>query len=599
MLEKITSPKDLKNLSDKEINILAGEIRGKILKTVRENGGHLSSNLGMVETTLALHRVFDSPDDAIVFDVGHQCYTHKLLTGRFDDFSSLRQFGGISGFTNREESPHDFLTAGHSGSALPAALGIARANALSRNGHWAVAVIGDGSFTNGMVYETLNSCADEKLPLIIILNDNEMSISRNVGSVSHYFDRLRNSRKYFALKHQLLTVCRHIPILGGILEKCAYHIKEFFKNLFLSKNMFESMGLYYMGPVDGHDEAKLEAVIREAKKKDYCTLIHIITIKGKGFEAAEKSPDSYHFTDSNSSSGESFSKVFAEKLTEKAAENEKIAAITAAMDKGTGLSLFKEKFPDRFFDVGIAEECAVSLCGGLSAGGILPVAALYSTFLQRTFDQILEDVSLQKAHCVLAIDRAGLVSGDGVTHQGVFDVSLLSAVPGITLYSPETFAETEECLEKCLSGEGLCALRYPKGCEREYDRSSFSPAGDTMTVCGEGDIAVITYGRITANVYEGLKDIPGIKIIKLIRLLPLDTDELIRQCRNAGKIVVIEEGTLRGGTGEAVAALFSPMKIPVYIRAIEGFLPHGTVEELEGLCGFTPEQIKEFVKAIS
>ncbi|MDD6095241.1 MAG: 1-deoxy-D-xylulose-5-phosphate synthase [Clostridia bacterium] len=599
MLEKINTPKDIKGLSNKEIDGLCRELREKILATVEKNGGHLSSNLGMVEATVALHRVFDCPDDALVFDVGHQCYTHKLLTGRYEEFDTLRKLGGISGFTNREESPFDLLTAGHSGSALPVAMGIARANAIENNGRYAVAVIGDGSFTNGMVYETLNSCAGEKLPLIIVLNDNEMSISRNVGSISHYFDKLRNSRKYFALKHRLLTACRRVPVLGKPVEMAAYAVKEFFKNLFLSKNLFESMGLYYMGPVDGHDEAKLEALFREAKQKDCCTLVHIVTVKGKGDSKAEKHPDSYHFAGGDAGEAESFSSVFGKALLEKAEKNGNIVAVTAAMEKGTGLSSFREKYPDRFFDVGIAEECAVTFSGGLAIGGKLPVTALYSTFLQRTFDQILEDLSLQNIHSVLAVDRAGLVAGDGVTHQGVFDVSLLSSVPGITLYSPETFEETRLCLKKCLDGEGLCALRYPKGAEKKYDRSSFVPIGDSMTVSGEGETAVITYGRITANVYEALKGTKGVKIIKLLRLLPLDEKELLRQCDGVKRVAVVEEGIRRGGVGEAVAACLGACGIPVSIRAVEGFLPHGTVEELEKICGFLPGQIKEYVAALS
>ena len=595
MLERIKTPADLKGLTSGEIRELTAEIRARILETVRNNGGHLSSNLGMVEATVALHRVFDCPGDAIVFDVGHQCYTHKLLTGRSEEFGTLRTSGGISGFTNREESEYDVLTAGHSGSALPVALGLARANAMENNGRYAVAVIGDGSFTNGMVYETINSCAEEKLPLIIVLNDNEMSISRNVGGISRYFEKLRNSRKYFALKHQLLTVCRHIPLIGGGIEKAAYYTKEFFKNLFLSKNLFESMGLYYMGPVDGHDEQKLEAVVREAKKKDRCTLVHIITVKGKGDEAAEKSPDSYHFTGGETGECKTFSSVFADKLIELAREDERIVAVTAAMDKGTGLSRFREEFPGRFFDVGIAEECAVSFSDGLAVGGKIPVTALYSTFLQRTFDQILEDLALQKTHTVLAIDRAGFVSGDGVTHQGVFDVSLLSGIPGVTLYSPETLAETAECLERCVGGEGLCALRYPKGGEALYDRSRFSPAGDSMTVSGAGDTVIVTYGRITANVYEAVKEIENVKIIKLIRLLPLDTEALIRGTAGAKRVIFVEEGVRRGGIGEETAALLSPLGIPVTVRAVEGFLPHGSVGELERLCGMSADQIKDMV----
>lgn len=597
MLEKIKSPKDIKGFTYNQITELCGEIREKILSAVKNNGGHLASNMGMVETTVALHRVFDCPEDALIFDVGHQCYTHKLLTGRAEEFESIRTFGGLSGFTNREESSYDLLTAGHSGSALPTALGIARANSLKGNGRFAVAVIGDGSFTNGMVYETLNSCAGEDLPLIIVLNDNEMSISRNVGSISGYFSVLRNSRKYFALKHRLLCTCRRVPVVGRWVEKVAYVLKEFFKNLFLSKNLFENMGLYYMGPVDGHDEAKLEAVFREAKTKDKCTLVHVLTVKGKGDPAAEKHPDSYHFTGGKGGGGESFSSVFGDELLSLAKNDERIVAVTAAMDKGTGLDRFKNELPRRFFDVGIAEECAVTFTGGLAIGGSIPVAALYSTFLQRGYDQVLEDLALQKTHSVLAIDRAGLVGGDGVTHQGVYDVALLSTVPDITLWAPETFEETRRCLRECVCGEGLCALRYPKGSEKDYDRSTFRE-GECLSVSGEGETVIVTYGRLCANAVEAVQGMRGVKILKLLRLLPLPEKEILEETENVKRVFVLEEGVRRGGIGEAISSLLSPLGIPVSIRAVEGFLPHGTVKDLEKICGFLPEDIRKELNSL-
>lgn len=609
MLENINSPKDLKKLSDKELCTLAGEIREKILSSSAESGGHLASNLGMVEATVALHRIFDSPADSIVFDVGHQCYAHKLLTGRYAEFDTMRQYGGISGFTNRLESEHDALTAGHSGSALPTALGIARANALEGNENWAVAVIGDGSFTNGMVYETLNSCCGENLRLLIILNDNEMSISKNVGGMPDYFTRLRNSKLYFVFKKRLQSVFGSIPLIGRGIVKGCYRVKEFFKRLLHHTNMFESMGLYYMGPVDGNNEKKLELILREAKTKDKCTLIHMMTLKGKGWEPAEQNPDKFHFaggfdpvTGAFPVERSSFSSVFGAHLCASALNNGRITAITAAMDKGTGLSGFKQLFPQRFFDVGIAEECAVTFAGGLAIGGRLPVLALYSTFMQRAFDQILEDVALQDVHAVLAIDRAGFVGGDGVTHQGIYDVALLSTVPGVTLYSPETYDELTSCLDKCIAGKGLCALRYPKGRERIYDRSRFYSAGEGISVMGEGicDAAVITYGRITSNAVRAAEMLAGkynIKVVKLLRLLPFDGEALCDIVREP-VVFVLEEGTKRGGIGEAFAAAAAERGSTQQIKicALEDFLTHADTNTLEELCRMDAASVAEDIE---
>ncbi len=610
MLEKINSPSDLKALQDKELSALAGEIREKMVSSAAESGGHLASNLGMVEATIALHRVFDSPSDSIVFDVGHQCYAHKLLTGRYGEFDTIRKFGGISGFTNRNESEHDVLTAGHSGSALPFALGIARANALEGNGRWVVAVIGDGSFTNGMVYETLNSCTEQGLRLIVVLNDNEMSISKNVGGMPNYFTRLRNSKRYFNFKKRLQAVFGAVPVIGhGIVMGC-YRIKEFVKRLLLHTNMFESMGLCYMGPVDGNDEKKLELLFREAKTKNKCTLIHMMTTKGKGYEPAEKHPEAFHFaggfdpeTGAFPSEKTSFSSVFGSHLCAVAVSNGRISAITAAMDKGTGLSGFKQLFPKRFFDVGIAEECAATFAGGLAVGGRIPVLALYSTFMQRAYDQILEDLALQGVHAVLAIDRAGFVGGDGVTHQGIYDVSLLSSVPGITLYSPETYDELTDCFDKCLVGQGLCALRYPKGRERSYDRSGFKEVSDGIYAMGEGkcDAAIVTYGRITSNAVAAanilsLKYNKHIKVVKALKLLPFDGDALCK-ASDAPAVLVLEEGTRHGGIGEMYvsAAADRGLSAKIKILAVDSFLTHAGTEELEKLCHMDLESVAEAV----
>ena len=604
MLENIKSPSDIKNLKENEINSLMDEMREKIISTVSENGGHLASNLGIVETTVALHRVFNSPEDTIVYDVGHQCYAHKLLTGRYESFSTLRQIGGISGFTSRNESEHDALTAGHSGSALPIALGIARANALEGKDNFVVAVIGDGSFTNGMVYETLNNC-EKDLKLIIVLNDNEMSISQNVGRMSKYFTRLRNSKKYFKFKKGIQSISQKIPGIGKGLVRGAYKTKEFLKHQLLHTNMFENMGLYYLGPADGNDEKKMELLLEEAKTKDKVTIIHMMTLKGKGYTPAENQPDMYHFAGSfdvsegaKASHSESFSSVFGDELCRLAKKDSSIVAVTAAMDKGTGLTPFKEKYPDRFFDVGIAEECAVTFTGGLAIGGKTPVCAIYSTFLQRSYDQLMEDIALQNVHAVIGVDRAGLVPGDGVTHQGVFDVPMLTTIPGITLYSPETFEETRECLRKCVDGEGLCALRYPKGGEADYDRSGFETVGDGVLREGDKDprIVIISYSRVMKEAYAAAKVLRQkfkTSCVKLLKLCPLDREAVISACRGADMVCIVEEGMKRGGMGEEICGILSSEKDApkTLIIAVEGFLPHGEIPDLYSLCGFEAESI--------
>lgn len=606
MLENIKSPQYIKSLSDSEVSTLVGEIREKIISTVAKNGGHLASNLGIVETTVALHRVFNSPDDSIIFDVGHQCYAHKLLTGRYEAFDTLRTKGGISGFTARGESDHDVLTAGHSGSALPIALGIARANAIEGNDNYVVAVIGDGSFTNGMVYETLNNC-DENLKLIIVLNDNEMSISQNVGGMSKYFTRLRNSKKYFKFKKAVQSFFQKIPAVGKKLVRGAYKTKEFFKHQLLHTNMFENMGLYYLGPADGNNEKKMEMLLEEAKTKDKIAIIHMMTVKGKGYAPAEKQPDLYHFAGSfdpeegaRIKKEESFSSVFGGELCRIARDNKDVVAITAAMDKGTGLTAFKEQYPERFFDVGIAEECAVTFAGGLAVGGKVPVCAVYSTFLQRAFDQLMEDVALQNIHAVIAVDRAGFVPGDGVTHQGVFDVGFMTAIPGVTLYSPETYEETRRYLRECVDGEGLCAIRYPRGKEADYDRSGFKPCGDGIEVCGDEDakVVIISYSRAVKEAYKAAKKLScryKTKCVKLLKLLPLDREAVLAQCKGARLAVVIEEGMKRGGMGEMISAILMENGTDVRFKvfAVEDFLTHCEIDELYSLCGLDGDSVAE------
>ncbi len=611
LIDNIKSPADLKKLSRSETKQVCGEIRNTIIRHCAESGGHLASNLGMVEPTVALHRVFDSPKDSIIYDVGHQCYAHKLICGRYDSFSTMRSYGGISGFTNREESEHDKLTAGHSGSALPTALGIAKAQKDDPDGGWAVAVIGDGSFGCGMVYEALNSCHDKNMKLIILLNDNEMSISKNVGAMSGYFTRLRNSRKYFAFKKKFQRVVGKLPA-GEALTNIFYKLKEFFKRLVMPSNLFENLGLYYMGPVNGNDEEKLEAVLREAKTKDECTIIHMLTLKGLGLDAAEKNPENFHFTQgfditSGKSAGgkaKSFSSVFGEKLCEMREKNSKICAITAAMESGTGLTPFKVKYPDSFYDVGIAEECAVTFAGGLAIGGALPFCALYSTFMQRTYDQLLEDVALQGVHVVVGVDRAGLVPGDGVTHQGLFDVSMISSIPNSTVYCPESYGELCRHMELAERGEGLVFVRYPRGEETEYDRSDFAHVGDEIYVAGSDapECVIITYGRLSRVALEAAKlSEKRVRVVRLGKICPLNMDKISELCDGADLVYVLEEGVKRGGIGEQIGAYFSASAAGAVIRchnAPEGFVCHGDLESLLKHCNFTAEYVSGEISRI-
>ncbi|MBR2021456.1 MAG: 1-deoxy-D-xylulose-5-phosphate synthase, partial [Clostridia bacterium] len=481
MLKDLDLPKRLKNMNYDELSDLCSDIRGEIMSVVSENGGHLASNLGVVELTVALHRAFDFPEDKLIFDVGHQCYAHKILTGRADRFDTIRKKGGLSGFTNRFESEYDTLTAGHSGPSVSAGLGIAQSNKLLGKDNYVVSVVGDGSFTNGMIYEALNNCCDKSLKYIIVLNDNEMSISSNVGNLSKYFSKFRTSKGYFKFKHKLKNGCLKIPVVGKSLVKFFSAIKNFFKKIVLPNNsFFSALDMRYLGPVDGHDIEKLEDVFAEAKNLGESCLVIVKTQKGRGYSKAEKNPENYHsvgkFDISKGtvkSDSKCFSDVFGEAVVRIAKEDGSVAALTAAMCEGTGLHNFSKEFPDRFFDVGIAEEHELAFACGLAAGGMKPVCAVYSTFAQRVYDQVFHDFSVQKLPCVLALDRCGFVPDDGITHQGLFDVSLFSSVPGCTIYSPETYEELDESVDKAFDEDCVSVVRYPKGRMSEYDRSGF------------------------------------------------------------------------------------------------------------------------------
>ena len=610
MLASIRSPEDIRGLSYDELLTLAGEIREEILRTVSHSGGHLASNLGTVELTLALHRMFRTPEDTLLFDVGHQCYTHKLLTGRYDRFSALRQFGGLSGFTSRGESPYDTVSAGHSGSSLSIALGMAEADRAAGRERWTVCVIGDGAFTNGMIYEALNNCLRSRdLRLLIVLNDNEMSISKNVGGLSDYLTEVRTSPRYFAFKRRLEKGLERIPGIGGGLASFARRIKEWLKKVLGQDTLFDALGIPYVGTVDGGDLARLEEVLTAAKARGKLCLVHVLTHKGAGYADAEAHPDVYHSVSPfdpavgvqpRKADGD-FSSVFGETVTALAEKDARVSAVTAAMRDGTGLASFAKRFPERFYDVGIAEEHAVSFAAGLSLSGQRPVCALYATFAQRVYDQVFHDVALQNIPFVLALDRAGLVPGDGKTHQGLYDVAMLSSVPGIRIISPETADEVRFALTEAVGSDTATVVRYPKGTPRAGDRSDFTDL-DTVQYAGpeNADVAVVTYGRLTENVSEARKLLPdvSVRIVKLVTVCPLDRAAIRRAIGGAGRLLLVEEGIRAGGVMERLAAGLAEdgVTVPLAIRAVEDrFVPAGTVQELEELLGFSPRAIAEAV----
>ena len=599
---------EIKNMSTKELSALCTSLREQIIKAVSKNGGHLASNLGMVEATVALHRVFNSPSDKIIFDVGHQAYTHKILTGREDALNSLRTFGGISGFPRREESEHDFLSEGHSGTSVSSALGVAEANKLQGKDDYAIAVIGDGSLTNGLVYEALNNCAKKDLRLIILVNDNEMSISKNVGGLPKYLSRIRVSRGYFRFKWRTKKL-GVLPLLGKPFIKLSAWIKNLTRRIFLKSTMFEDLGLDYIGPVDGNNLSRLITVLEEAKKRACPVVVHIRTKKGFGYAPAENEPSKYHGTSSfdpqrgvEAKCEECFSTVAGKHLTALAEKDEKICAITAAMAEGTGLDIFEKTYPDRFFDVGIAEEHAVTFGAGLSASGMKPVISIYSTFAQRVFDQAFHDVAIQKLPLTLLLDRCGLVAGDGITHQGIFDYPLFSSVPNAKIYSPENYSELKALIEKSVNSDDFDIIRYPKGSEKSYTPTKEMVYNEEKMLYYSKDIGsakrvIITYGRITALANEVIAKNSDIALIKLLKIFPLDMQYLNSLLDGKELVYILEEGYIEGGVGQKISAHLNGAK-KVGVHAIEGFVEHGSLGDLYNACGFTVDKISSDINSI-
>lgn len=565
LLDKIDSPADLKGLTLAELKRLCGEIRKELINTVSANGGHLASNLGVVELTVAIHKAFDSPNDQIVWDVSHQCYPHKLLTGRRDEFKTIRQYGGISGFTKPNESVHDPFGAGHSSTSISAASGLARAKTLKGEDGYVVAVIGDGALSGGLAYEGINNAGRNHDRLIIILNDNKMSISKNVGAMARHLALIRIKPWYFRVKDAIENILIHTPLIGNIIRNALIASKSFIKNALYHSTVFEEMGLIYMGPVDGHNIEQTLRVLERAKKLKRPVLIHVMTVKGKGYSFAENDPGAFHGVSKfdvdtgdpiSPVSCDTYSEIFGRALCLAAESDSRVCAITAAMKDGTGLAEFSELFKNRFFDVGIAEEHAVVFAAGLARNGMLPVFAVYSTFLQRAYDQIIHDAALQKLKVVFAVDRAGIVGEDGETHQGIFDNAMLTEIPGITVFSPCTGDELQNFLYSAMYGcEGPAAVRYPRGAPEDAPEG-FHPSYENFDIFNgeeKSDTLIVTYGRLFYSAARAVKLLKkqniNAAVLKLNRIKPIDKT-CFEICRYYKKIFFFEEGIKIGGVGE-------------------------------------------------
>ena len=606
ILQRVNGHKDLISLTPSEREQLCAEIREFLVDSIAKTGGHLASNLGVVELTVALETVFDTNIDRLVFDVGHQSYIHKLLTGRQADFAHLRQFGGMAGFPKPGESQTDAFVAGHASSSVSIALGMARARTLQKENYNVIALIGDGAATGGMAYEGLNDASVSREPMIVILNDNEMSIDRNVGGMASHLSRLRTKERYLGMKERYRSFLSKLP--GG---KAVYRVtrggKEWLKRVLLPTTMFENMGLNYLGPVDGHDVEELIRILKVARDLRSPVLVHVMTHKGHGYKYAEESPSKFHGVGkfdpktgaTLSKGGKVFSDAFGDTMLKLASQNNRICAITAAMPGGTGLLNFKKQFPKRLFDVGIAEEHAVSMAGGLAKQGMVPVVALYSTFLQRSYDQILQDIAMLKLHVVLAIDRAGLVGEDGETHHGIFDVGFLRQAPGMTVLCPASCSELTDMLTWAVEAyDGPVAVRYPRGGDRGFGGSCWN--GTDMVACHRTgkDVTLVTYGAILENVMAAAEILAnhGVEatVLRLLAVDPLNVDELISKMSEDRHIVIVEEAAEGSGIHEALAWEISKKLPDCVVNALDlgcRFITHGSLVELYRHYGLDPESI--------
>jgi len=594
ILDQIQNSKDIKSLSIDELNTLAEDIKVFLVESIEKTGGHLSSNLGTIELTLALHYVFDSPDDTFIWDVGHQAYTHKILTGRKDKMSTLRQKDGLSGFTKRSESEHDVFGAGHSSTSISAALGVAFANNLNNKSDTSIAVIGDGALTGGMSFEALNHAGDTDANLLIILNDNDMSISKNVGALSKYLTRLISGKIYSTMKSKSLEFLERLPRI----QKFAKRSEEHLKGMILPGTLFEELGIDYFGPIDGHDISSLVKTLENLKNLQKPRILHIITKKGHGVEAAEENPLKFHGISPPSTSKNnlpSYSSVFGDWLCNSAKGDEKIIGITPAMSEGSGMVDFANQFPDRFVDVAIAEQHAVTLAGGMAIKGLKPIVAIYSTFLQRGYDQFIHDIALQNLNVTFAIDRAGLVGADGATHAGIFDLSFLRCVPNITIIAPSSSLEMYKALNFANQFEGPVCIRFPRGKSSvdDFITDSSIEMGKASVVRTGKDISIFSFGNMLDIAIEASEKINA-TVVDMRFVKPLDEELIIKIANESKTLVSIEDNTLKGGAGSAINEVLQNNNIKTNLHILgvpDKVTEHGSQSELYEIYGLTPENI--------
>lgn len=609
MLEKINSPKDLKKLTLEEEKELANEIRKYILEIVSKNGGHLASNLGVVELTIALHNVFDLEKDKVVWDVGHQTYVHKILTGRREQLKNLRKLNGIAGFPKTNESKYDCFNTGHSSTSISAALGMARARNLKKEDYSVLAVIGDGALTGGMALEALNDAGCSKTKMTIILNDNEMSISKNIGGLNMLLSKLRTKKMYTRSNIIMKNRIKKIPFIGRLTVRLVQKTKRSIKQFIIPKMFFEDIGFTYLGPVDGHNLEELQSILKVSKQIDNPVVIHVLTKKGKGYEIAEKNADKFHATgpfDINTGKflkekTDDYSKIFGKKLVQIAENNEKVVAITASMKDGTGLTEFSKKFPTRFFDIGIAEQHALGLSAGMAIEGLIPVVPIYSSFYQRGYDQVIHDIALQKLPVVMCVDRAGIVGADGETHQGLLDMAFFRLVPNLTIMAPKDFKELEDMLEYAVDLGKPVVIRYPRGTEdkEKFMKHEKIEEGKAEILKEGKDLSIFVIGKTVAKGIKIAKKLEekniDAEVINLRFLKPIDKETIKKSIGKTKKIITIEDGTIINGIGTAIKELIVDNNLEnINIKSYaypDQFIQHGSVEELEKMYHLDEEDI--------
>ena len=616
MLEKINSPDDLRNLTILEKQKLAEEIRKYILEIVSENGGHLASNLGIVELTLALHSIYNFETDKIVWDVGHQTYVHKILTGRREELKTLRKLNGIAGFPKTCESKYDFFNTGHSSTSISAALGMARARDLKGEDYSVLAVIGDGALTGGMALEALNDVGYSKTKMTVILNDNEMSISPNIGGLNMLLSKLRTKKMYTRSNIVMKKRINKIPVIGKPTVKIVQKLKRSIKQLIIPKMFFEDIGFTYLGPVNGHNIEELQSILTVSKQIDNPVLIHVLTKKGKGYEIAEKNPDKFHATGpfdiktgkSKKEKGKDYSKVFGDKLIELANKNEKIVAITASMKDGTGLKEFSKKFPKRFFDIGIAEQHALGMAAGMAIDGMIPVVPIYSSFYQRGYDQVIHDIALQNLPVVMCVDRAGVVGADGETHQGTLDMAFFRLVPNLVILAPKDFKELEDMLEFAIDLKKPVVIRYPRGGEDKetFEKHEKIEEGKSEILKEGKDISIFAIGKMVARGMKVAKKLEenniDAEVINVRFLKPLDIETLKKSIEKTKNVITIEDGTIINGLATAIKELIIDEKLEdIELKSYaysDEFIRHGGVEELEEIYKVDEKSIVKEIKKL-